>query len=292
MSQFALLLEDEVNESEIISSRKHQRSKQKSKKKSLFREEFSRIAYDPVIWFHVLTFIEFKYLYPLCARIDKLRCEMIYSRAMGHHVLMYEFKTILNGEEEHDTRVWFQKFVRRESMMDLLHREDPQCHFKELREFVKIYSDDKRSEQQKHSSQQQLLPSKEKNYTPEHVHEFTIFVKLFLSLLKRRNQIQLFNMKIRMRYQQVATNEGSRDYSKNFHMLNETKHDEDRKEDIHKSHVNNLDQNLRKQLHCDHFENVVRMVGSKTMISQCKACGISMDISHVTPKNLNYKYKY
>lgn len=98
---FALL--DQLDDHELVVVLKHQRSKKNFKKKSLFRQEYSLIAFDHVLWFYILTFMDFKFLFHIGVRIDKMRCEMNYSKPICHHVLMCEFKTLLNGEEEKDT---------------------------------------------------------------------------------------------------------------------------------------------------------------------------------------------
>ncbi|KAG2381935.1 hypothetical protein C9374_005727 [Naegleria lovaniensis] len=288
MSSFSLL--DELNEEEIIHHQAKQKhgSKKKSKKHSLYREEFSWIANDEVIWFHVLTFLDFKYLFQSCTRIDKMRCDMIYAKSIGHLVLMSEFKTMLNGEEEQDTRVWFQKFMPFEPLNDLLNRVDPLCQFKEIRDFVTRHLNEQTASEQEAPISQHLQL---KLHGTDH-YEFRVFVKLFHKLWKRRNRIRNFNMKIRMRYPQhkIPSCWGDEDtYRKSFHIPNQAKHDEDRRVDQYQSHIKDLDLNSRRQYHCDHFENVIRMADAHIMISQCKACGVSMEISQCTPEILNKK---
>ncbi|KAF0976291.1 hypothetical protein FDP41_004665 [Naegleria fowleri] len=157
-------------------------------------------------------------------------------------------------------------------MTKVLTNADPQCLFKEIRELVSESCSDLKDQTfttPSHISSI-IYPLTLRTYSGKDT--FPVFVKLFHKLSNRKFLIRGLNNQLRKRYPQ---------YKAPTYYTN-----------LFQTHESAIDPHTRRQFHCNHFENVIQKISAHPlkMTSQCKAYGISMDISHYTPEHRNRKH--
>ncbi|KAG2379178.1 hypothetical protein C9374_007317 [Naegleria lovaniensis] len=268
---FSLLEEsDELLASEPTSlSKRQQKKKLAQERTALSSPKQNSTAFTPlnsldVVWFHIFTNFDLQFLFLTCSLIDSKRCEIIRSHYFLQTLLLREFKSVLNGEEEKDLSLWLAKKRPLEPISTTLKKIDNNVLFYELHRFV---------------GKEYHKPNEQVN-APD---PYSVFLNLFEHLTRRK--MVIFNLNIKIR--KLFTRSYSTPYSVriNYEGLYKKKLYKDKAiqqtDDSHEEASNDefdwKEIQHRAQLECEHFR--FKIFSEKNeFIATCKSCGISRKI--------------